>query len=354
MYRTLLSCISTLLMFPACSNHTPGISVVCEENNVGNCIIKWETAPVIEGKIKIYASTDPNSIPEDAPVVMADIHDQKVTIVNSDPSRRYYYLMVFNDRYRVKIASRNINISGVQNFRDLGGYKTNNEQSVRWGMLYRSAQLDSLDDSACRELKNLGIRTIIDFRSKAEIEGRAPLQKNFNVVNIPIYAGDMKHILEGLQNGTLESDTIYKIVMQMNRDLVKNYREEYKKMFEILLDKKSYPVVIHCNWGKDRTGIVSALILTALGVNSQTIMEDYQLSNNYFNITKVTDFAYNLPVNSQEAFTIAFSAQEGFLNAAKEEIEKRYEDIPAYLEKALDLKKEDIERLRNILLESQQ
>jgi len=262
--------------------------------------------------------------------------------------------MVFNDKYRVKIASRNINISGIQNFRDLGGYKTNNEQFIRWGMLYRSAQLDSLDPPAYRELKNLGIRTIIDFRSKAEIVGHTPLQKDFNVVNIPILTGDMKNILEGLQNGTLESDTVYKMVVQMNRDLVKNYQKEYKKMFEILLDKKSYPVVIHCNWGKGRTGIASALILAAMGVNSQTIMEDYQLSNNYFNITKISNFAYNLPINSQEALTIAFSAQEGFLNAAKEEIEKRYENIPTYLSKALDLKKEDIERLRNILLESQQ
>ena len=48
-------------------------------------------------------------------------------------------MMVFNDRYRVKVATRNINVPGIQNFRDLGGYKVAQGKSVRWGMIYRSA-----------------------------------------------------------------------------------------------------------------------------------------------------------------------------------------------------------------------
>ena len=122
MYKNLLNCLALVLLLSSCSGIAPHISVVCEENNVGNCIVKWETAPVIKGNVKVYASTDPDLIPEDIPVAIASISDQRMTIITTDPTQRYYYTLVFADKYRVKIATRNINIPGIQNFRDLGGY----------------------------------------------------------------------------------------------------------------------------------------------------------------------------------------------------------------------------------------
>ena len=75
-----------------------------------------------KGNVKVYASTDPDFIPEDTPVAVADISDLKMTIITNDPTKRYYYTLLFGDKYRVKIATRNVNIPGIQNFRDLGGY----------------------------------------------------------------------------------------------------------------------------------------------------------------------------------------------------------------------------------------
>lgn len=240
---------------------------------------------------------------------------------------------------------------GIQNFRDLGGYKSATGKHVRWGKLYRSAQIDSLNCFAFRKLQNLGIKTILDLRSESELHNTPPLQKGFNVVHIPINTGDMEHILHGIQQEKIKTDTIYHMVEAMNRELVAKYQKEYKEIFDILLDKNSYPVVIHCSSGKGRTGIVSALILASLDVNADIIMEDYRLSNDYFNIPKASKYAYNLPVNSQEAITTLFSAKEDFLNAAKDEIERKYGDVPTYLRKAIGLQSEDIHRLRTILLE---
>lgn len=352
MYRNLLNWLTILLVFPSCSGTSPTISVVCEENNVGNAIIKWETAPILKGQVKVYASTSPDFIPEENPVATINIAKGKKTIVTNNPSQRYYYLMVFNNRYRVRVAARNVNLPGIQNFRDLGGYKSaETGKDTRWGMLYRSAQIDSIPFCSRRELKNMGIRTIIDLRSEEERHNYPQFHdEDFNVLHLSIATGNMEHILQDIRDKKIETDTIYRLVERMNRQLVTNYRKEYKELFTLLLDRNNYPVVIHCTSGKGRTGIVSALVLAALGVNEEAIMKDYRLSNDYFNIPKASRYAYKLPINSQEAITTIYSAKEDFLNAAKEQIDAEYGSVQAYLKKGIGLSAEEIERLRSILL----
>ena len=357
MHKNLLNGLALTMLLTACSGATPHITVVCEENNVGNSIVKWETQPAIEGYVKVFASTDPDDIPEIRPVATANIADQWATVVTDDPAKRHYYTLLFNDKYRVRVATRNVNVPNVQNFRDLGGYPVYaRHKQVRWGMLYRSAQIDLAQPATRDKLNNLGIRTLIDLRDTSEYSRTASdtLPGQPRVVHIPIHAGNLADILTGIDRESIQSDTVYRIVERINRHIVAVHASDFRRIFDILLDEDNYPAVIYCTTGKGRTGIAAALLLSALGVNDEDIMDDYRLSNRYFDIPAATSYAYELPTRSQEALTTVYSAREGFLDAARDEIEHAYGSVDDYLRRAIGLEKEDLKQLRKILLTNEE
>ena len=215
MHKNLLNGLALTMLLTACGGATPHITVVCEENNVGNSIVKWETKPAIEGYVKVFASTNPDDIPEIRPVATANIADQWATVVTDDPAKRHYYTLLFNDKYRVRVATRNVNVPNVQNFRDLGGYPVYaRHKQVRWGMLYRSAQIDLAQPATRDKLNNLGIRTLIDLRDTSEYSRTASdtLPGQPRVVHIPIHAGNLADILTGIDRESIQSDTVYRIL----------------------------------------------------------------------------------------------------------------------------------------------
>jgi Protein tyrosine/serine phosphatase len=343
--------LSLVPIITSCSQTAPDILVACEENNVGNCVVKWETLPSIPGKVKVYASTNPDEISEETPIAITDISSGYLTIVTNNPLLRYYFLIDFNGKYRYKVAARNLNIAGIQNFRDLGGYRVRNDNKiVRWGMLYRSAEIDNMDEETIHALHNLGIRTIIDLRDKREIRDRSHVEKEFKVVNLPIKEDEIDNLLHKVQQKEIICDTVSRLVEQNNRNQVQQNMATYRKIFNVLLNPKNYPAIIHCSSGEGRTGIVSALILSALDVNDDEIMEDYCLSNKYFNVTEYSKFAYDLPAQYQEAVTTIFAARQDFLDAAFDQIRQMYGDVDNYLQKGVGLSKSKIHRLRSLLL----
>lgn len=351
MYKNLLNGLALTLLLSACGRVTPHITAACEEDSASNSIImKWETRPAIEGEVKVFASTDPDHIRENRPVATAPIANQWMTIANNQPSQRHYYTLLFNDRYRVRVASRTVNVPGVQNFRDLGGYPVYAQHKrIRWGMLYRSARIDLSQPATRDKLNHLGIRTVIDLRTPSESPLPADtLPGQPRVVHIPIPVDCLTDILADIDQQRIQPDTIGRIVERINRHIVAANAPAFRQMFDILLDKENYPAVIQCSTGKGRTGIASALVLNALGVNDDDIMTDYRLSR--FNIPTAISYVYELPVRSQEALITLFSARENFLNAAKDEIERTYGSVDEYLTKAVGLQKDELKDLRKILL----
>jgi protein-tyrosine phosphatase len=308
---------------------------------------------MIDGNVRVYRSESPDGPLYDMPVGGASISDGKLTIISDNPLKRYYYTVVFNDKYRVKTASRNINICGVQNFRDLGGYKSAaTRKSLRWGMIYRSAKLDHLTCSAEKELRNIGIKSIVDLRMPFEVDSTAADHKWAKHVSTPINVPRMMNILQRIENGDVSRDSINDMVKAFNRDAVSpENASAYRKIFDVMLSRDNYPLVIESTTGSGQTGIFLAVLMAALGVDDDVIAHDYCLSNTYYSIAEAQKNGFKLPTNAQEALTIIYTAKEEFLTAAAEEIKTKYGSAADYLLKVVGVSPEEIKTLQEMLLE---
>jgi protein-tyrosine phosphatase len=174
-------------------------------------------------------------------------------------------------------------LEGGKNFRDLGGYRTRDGHAVRWGLLYRSGAMDRLTDADFRYLSKLGVRTICDFRSTEERQA-APVR--WPAGETPrIFADDYRlDTLGGMDfraAGGWTGDQARDAMAAQYPLMLERFNGQYRRMFDQLLAGGA-PLAFNCSAGKDRTGVAAALLLTALDVPRETVIEDYLLSNRDF------------------------------------------------------------------------
>lgn len=257
---------------------------------------------------------------------------------------------------------RRIEFNGILNFRDLGGYESVFGGIVKWGKLYRSDGLNSLTEEDAKTFTKLGIKSIFDYRSRDEVFKKPdpifPGVENINISAMIIEGGkeinlNMKDILsnkefvDSIENPLDILGNTYKSIAFGN--------SAYKKLFEYALNKDKYPILQHCTAGKDRTGVGSALILLALGVPEDKIIEDYMLTDKY-----IKEFNENFKkriiehLSNDRAIEIYDALMgvkrqyiEGFLLTVKD----RYDTVDKYLEMEFGISSEKRELLKDILLE---
>ena len=172
--------------------------------------------------------------------------------------------------------TRVLPLEDAYNVRDLGGYSGAGGKTVRWRTVFRSGDLNKLSGSDVGYLESLGVQTSVDFRSKQEIE-TAPdktIPGLNQIVWLPIVPGDMIAAI-----GTVKPDHLPQLIEEVYVNIIRSYQDEYKSFFNLLAGRDHTPLLFHCSAGKDRTGIGAALFLASLGVDRETIMQDYLLSN---------------------------------------------------------------------------
>jgi len=180
---------------------------------------------------------------------------------------------------------RVIHLKGTSNTRDIGGYQTSDLRTIRRGQIIRSENLSRLTASDFQKLEEIGVKTVIDLRTDREHD-KAPT----------VWQGDNPPRFYHFPVGDSHNDwfNAQRRMMSRNRftqeqaleHMVEGYRmiaEEgppsYRKLMDVVLDEANWPILIHCNAGKDRAGIATTLILEAMGVDRETIMEEFLLTN---------------------------------------------------------------------------
>lgn len=160
----------------------------------------------------------------------------------------------------------------VYNFRDMGGYRAADGRTVRWRRLFRSGEPLRMSAAEAAELRaEAPIATVIDLRSEGEADhprGLGPLIDE-QVTRHHFPMGDPRSKYDARSSG--EWDPKYP-------DLMEDRGPVWATAVGILADEDAYPAMFHCVTGKDRTGVLGALILDVLGVDESTILEDFGLS----------------------------------------------------------------------------
>ncbi|MCE2390852.1 MAG: tyrosine-protein phosphatase [Proteobacteria bacterium] len=170
-------------------------------------------------------------------------------------------------------GERFVALEGCFNFRDLGGYPAAGDRRIRKGLVYRSDGLQELTPDDVRHLRErVGLRTIIDLRTsrEAEIDGPGSLAEppvRYHHVSLVVREPELRPTAE---RGSFRLDDYYLGLLQSGGERV-------RQVFE-LLSETDEPAVFHCAAGKDRTGVISALLLSVLEVPEELIGHDYALT----------------------------------------------------------------------------
>jgi protein-tyrosine phosphatase len=247
--------------------------------------------------------------------------------------------------------ARDIALADTFNLRDLGGYPTTDGRRVRWRRLFRGAGLQRLAGADAEVVRSLGLVTAIDLRTAGELEARGRYPSE--VLPVAFHHLPMIEAIWDLSD--LDPDEA------PERYLVARYREmlvdgsaTIAETVRILSRPESLPAVFYCAAGKDRTGVLAALVLDALGVEVESIVADYHLSKERVERIRARALAGagELPSAMLDQPPAFMQAPAGAMELLVEWIREEHGSTPAYLE-GIGVGRETIAALADNLLEPQ-
>ena len=169
---------------------------------------------------------------------------------------------------------RLVELEAVHNFRDLGGYPARDGSITRWNQLYRADGLHRLSAADIEAVRLLGLRTVVDLRSDAEIEKWGTFPRDA----IEVTFAHHPVIDQTWQHEGFEHLTEHEFLVRAYDDMLVVGSTRFRQAIEQLARPGALPAVFHCAAGKDRTGLLAAMLLESLGVPRQVVLADYELT----------------------------------------------------------------------------
>ena len=247
-------------------------------------------------------------------------------------------------------------MDGAFNTRELGGYKTTDGKSVKWGMLFRSDKLSDISENDQLYLHSLGIKRIVDFRSEGEkTEDPDIIPEGINYIETPINVdGAMRSKIEAVLKGETNKE-VKSFLVDANKEFVTNYTSVYEDFLRGLIDEDG-PTLFHCTAGKDRAGFAAAITLIALGVSKEDVIEDY-MKTNIFTKDKIDEMIDKIKLMSlyqadAEILRPLIGVERIYIETAFKTAEEKYGSLENFIREGLNISDEEIQILRNKFIES--
>ena len=242
----------------------PGIVHAVEPGDVKRSDARTVTLHWQDGDpVSVYTSTDPEAGIGAATLVSSNVRTGTLSVPAAATERRYFLLRDGGDGSVVTVAERELPLERGSNFRDLGGYRGADGRMVRWGRIFRSGAMPLLTDGDYSLLGGLKIGSIVELRSLDE-RMIAPTQLDDRTG--ALFLSNDYSLKAMMANMMADREYLY-------RDVGKALAPQYRMIFRRLLANDG-GVLYNCSAGQDRTGVATALVLSALGVDRQTILRD--------------------------------------------------------------------------------
>lgn len=263
------------------------------------------------------------------------------------------------------MPNRLLNIKDGHNFRDLGGYQTEDGRTVKWRQLLRTGSLASLSDKDLNTLAQIPVTVDLDLRGQAEVQqmpDRVPESATY--YHLPVFAEDetdASHSNEEIAKRMQEPGNGYRHMLTVYSRMftIPSAKKAFRQLFDRLLANSDGATIFHCTAGKDRTGMAAFLVLSALGVPRETILKDYLLTNEVtadFREGWLAQMKATMPqtpatdtlINNRRDLA---SVNADYLGTAITAIDDQYGDVQHYLRDYLGLSDDEQQQLRERYLE---
>ena len=309
----------------------------------------------------VYVGSNPDDLLPDAsqmtPIVSVG-GAREAMVVGLNTAVRHYFRLEFHggawDGRTLPVAERVLPLQQGVNLRDAGGYHTRHGQMVRWGKLYRSGSISRLTQADQAYVQRLGVRLVCDLRSMGERKkqpDKLPVYPELIEHPLPMESVDRWERLRGafaifFRKGQIDNfllDGYRRVLIDGNAHII-------GEIFRRLADPAQLPAMLHCTAGKDRTGLVAALLLLTLGVPEETVLADYTLSNlfyDHFHVDIAADLKQVAPWGmSLDGLQDLLLVKAKTLQGALDHIQQKYGSLDSYLRDAAGVSDKTIAELR--------
>ncbi|MEM7543692.1 MAG: tyrosine-protein phosphatase [Pseudomonadota bacterium] len=244
-------------------------------------------------------------------------------------------------------SHRDIHFDGAKNVRDLGGLSTGTGRLIKQGLIIRSDGLGRLTGADLERVRNMQLGSVVDFRFASERQNNpdrlpTPQPRTHLISFIP--DGSIE-LFRKTNEGDLTPENAHLMMCQNYAGIAKNHAPLLREFLDLISDAENLPCLFHCTSGKDRTGVMAALLLRLLGVPMEDIVEDYVLSNRLHQPVDIFR-----PTARAETVAVVMSAHADFIHAFFTGIEQAYTSFETFAAEVLDVNQMRLDAMHGLFL----